>query len=138
MPQETQQKTFKFVKSPMEEINFRPPLGISAPSLDQQTKCFLQFRYQTNFPCHHQKLDRTSTPKPLRSPTIVRYSSLIHSTCHDHFKHFDSLRHSSFSPHSTSISSPEVPLCQSLHTPKTLHLHITEHVSLQAPSPYLT
>ena len=69
VPQDTQQKTFKFVKSPKGEINFRAPLGIPAPSLDRQNKCFLQFRYQTNFPCHHQKLDRSSTPKPLRSRT---------------------------------------------------------------------
>ena len=70
MFQETQQNTFKFVKSPEGEINFRPPLGIPVPSLDRQHKYFLRIRYQTNFQCHHQKLDCSSTPKPLRSRTI--------------------------------------------------------------------
>ena len=77
MPQKTQQKTFKFLKSSKGQINFRPPLGIPAPSLDRQTKCFLQFRCQTNFPCHHQKLDRSPTPKPLESRSICGVD-----TCH--------------------------------------------------------
>ena len=49
-PQETQQKTFKFVKSPKGEINLGPLLGIPAASLDRQHKCILQCRYPTNFP----------------------------------------------------------------------------------------
>ena len=52
------------------KLTLEPPFGIPAPSLDRQNnKCFLQFRYQTNFPSHHQELDRSSTPKPLRSRT---------------------------------------------------------------------
>ena len=49
MSHETQQKTFKFVKSPMGKINFRPPLGFSAAYLDRQHNCFLQCRKQTDF-----------------------------------------------------------------------------------------
>ena len=75
MPQETQQKTFKIVKSSKGQINFRAPLGIPAPSLDRQIKCFLQFRYQTNFHCHHQKLDLSSTHKPLRSLLLLAWKS---------------------------------------------------------------
>ena len=32
MPQETEQKTFKFVMSPIGQFKFRAPLGIAAPS----------------------------------------------------------------------------------------------------------
>ena len=40
MPQETQQKTFKFVKSPKEEINFRAPLRLIASESNEEWSLF--------------------------------------------------------------------------------------------------
>ena len=73
MPQETQQKKLlNLLRVLGGKITLGPPLGIPAPSSDLQFKCFLHFRYETNFPSDHQKLDRSSTAKPLRSPTIIQ------------------------------------------------------------------
>ena len=66
MPEKTQQNFFNFVKSPRGKLTLGPHYGIPAQSLDRQNKCFLQYRSQTSFPWHHQKLDRSSTPKPFR------------------------------------------------------------------------
>ena len=72
MFQENQQKNLNLLIVLRGKLTLGPNLDIPEPSLDRQLKYFLQNRYPTNFPWHHEKLDCPSTPTPLRSHTSSR------------------------------------------------------------------
>ena len=71
MPQETQQKTFKFVKSSKGQINFRAPLSAPPPARTRQTRLSRLSGTQSNYLWWLAISYLSCIPTPLRSRTIM-------------------------------------------------------------------